>query len=110
MVVDDELGEHPPEMAFTKRNDTIKAFLFDRAYKPLRVRIAGGRQRRCSNHPDASCCEKALDGGAPLPIAIADQYAIPTKNPIDIVGQVAHRLEHERLVRMRRRGQKMHTT
>jgi len=32
--MDDELGEHPPEMAFTKRNDTIEAFLFDRAYEP----------------------------------------------------------------------------
>ena len=48
-------------------------------------------QGRCPDQPDASRCEEALDGGAPLPIAIADQHAIPAEDRIDIIGQVAHR-------------------
>jgi len=74
------------------------------------MRIAVGRQEQCPNHPDACCCEKALNGGAPLPIAVADQHAVPAENPIDIVGQVAHRLDNERLVRMRCGAEKMDMT
>src|SRR5688572_6373207 len=100
MVMRYKLGETPAKMAFTKRDNAIQAFLPDRAHEPLRMRIAVGRQERCANHSDASCCEKALDRGTPLPIAIADQQAIPAENPIDVVGQVAHRLDYECLVPM----------
>jgi hypothetical protein len=53
-----------------------------------------------SDHPDACRGEDALDGGPPFPIAIADQQAITAEHTINTVGEVAHRLDHERLVRM----------
>ena len=81
MVMRHELGERPSKMAFTERDDAIEAFFSDRAHESLRLRIAVGRQERCANHTDACCCEKALDRGTPLPIAIAAQYAIPAENP-----------------------------
>jgi hypothetical protein len=36
-----------------------------------------------------------------VPLAV-DQHAIPAEDPIDIVGQVAHRSDDERFVRPRR--------
>jgi hypothetical protein len=68
MVMRHEVGERPPKMAFTERDHAIEAFLSHRAHEPLRMRIVVRRQERCANHPDACCREKALDGGAPLPI------------------------------------------
>ena len=64
----------------------------------MRITVRG--QQRCPNHSDTCGREKALHGGAPLPIMIADQQAVPAERPIDIVSQVAHRLNDERLVRM----------
>ena len=97
-------------MALTERDHAIEAFFFDRAYEPLRMRIAIGRPKRCPNHPDAGRREEALDSSAPLPIAIADQHAIAAENAINRVGQLAHRLDHERLVGMRRRTENMDAT
>ena len=98
VIVCYELGERPPQVPLTERDDAIQAFLFDGAYEPLRMRIAIGRHERCPNQPEASRSEEALDRGAPLPIAIADQHAIPAEDPINIVGQVAHRLDDERVI------------
>jgi hypothetical protein len=110
MIVRYEISERSPKMAFTEQDHAIEALLSDRAYEPLRMRIAVGRQERCPNHPNTCCCEEALHAGAPLLIAIANQKAIAAENPIDIVGQVAHRLDDERLVRMRRRAENMDPT
>jgi hypothetical protein len=76
VVMRHELGKRPPKVAFTERDHAIEAFLSDRAYEPLCLGIAVGRQERCPNHPDACGREEALHGGAPLSIPIADQQAI----------------------------------
>src|SRR5437870_5234894 len=99
MVMRHEVGERPPQMASTERDDAIEPFFSDRACDPLRVRIAIGRQERCPNQLDARRREDALDGCAPLSVAIADQQAILVESAIHIVGELAHHLDHERLVR-----------
>jgi hypothetical protein len=109
MVVRHEITERPLKMAFTERDYPIEAFLSDRAHEPLRMGIAVGCQEWRSNHSDTRGREEALDSGAPLPIAIADQHAIAADNPIDLVGQRAHRLDHKRLVGMRRGAEDMDT-
>ena len=65
---------------------------------------------RCPNDSDACRREHALDGGAPFPIAIADQQGITAEHSINTVGEVAHRLDHERLVRMWCRAEHMDAT
>jgi hypothetical protein len=46
------------------------------------VRIAIGCQERCSDHPNARRGPEALDGRAPLPIAIPyEQSASPIQTP-----------------------------
>jgi hypothetical protein len=43
MVMRHELGDGPSKVAFTKRDHAIEAFLPNRPYEPLRMRIAVGR-------------------------------------------------------------------
>ena len=43
MVVGNELGHRSLEVPFAHQNHPVEAFLLDRPYKPLRVRI--GRKR-----------------------------------------------------------------
>ncbi len=102
MVVCDEIGERPPKMPFTERDHAIQALLSDRAHKSLCMGIAVRRQDRRPNNPDACRREEALDGGAPLSIAIADQHTVRAEHAVDIIGQVTHRLDDERFVRMPR--------
>jgi hypothetical protein len=102
MVVRYEIREGPPKMAFTERDHAVKTFFSDRAHEPLRMGIAVRRQERRPNHANACGLKEALDGGAPLPVAIANQHAMPAQQPVDVVGQIAHRLDDERLVRMPR--------
>ena len=42
MIVRGELRQRTTQMALTERDDAIQTFFFDRAYEPLRVRIAVG--------------------------------------------------------------------
>ena len=53
MVMRHEIGERPPKMAFSERDDAIEAFFFDRADEAFRVCIAVRRTGRCPNHADA---------------------------------------------------------
>lgn len=90
VIVRHKVSKRLPKVAFSERNHAVKAFLSNRAHEPLRIGIAIRSQERCANHPHARHRKLALDAGAPLSIAIADQHAIPDENPIDRVGQVTH--------------------
>jgi hypothetical protein len=48
MIVDKELGEGPTEVPLPQENKTVQACLFDRANKPLRVRICSSARRTVS--------------------------------------------------------------
>lgn len=101
IVVCDEVGERPPEVAFTWRDHTIQAFLFDRANEPLRMRIAVWCPERCPDHADARCREEALDAKAPLAITITDQHAIRVEAAVGVLRQVAHGRDEEGFIGMR---------
>ena len=50
VIVLHELRERMPQVPLTKRYEAVQA-LFDRANKPLRMRIASRRTKRCLDHP-----------------------------------------------------------
>ena len=102
MIVGDELGDRPPEVALAERNHPVEALFFDRSHEALgvgiRVRGADGRQHdanpRVAEHPPHVC--------GPFAIAIADQDSRPTEKPVVSGRERAPDLAHEQVVRMRR--------
>jgi hypothetical protein len=46
--------------------------------------------------------EQASNGGAPLPVSIADEEAAAVEHAIARIGHLTYDLEHEGLIRMRR--------
>jgi hypothetical protein len=101
MVVRDEVGERPPQVAFTERDHAIQAFLLDRADEPLRMGIAVWCPERCPDHANARCREDALDAKAPFTITIADQHAIRVGAAVGVFRQMAHGLDEEGFIGMR---------
>jgi hypothetical protein len=73
MVVGDELSSGPTKVPLAQRDDTMEAFLFHRADKPFRMRVAVRRARRRLEYTNASRREPLLHRFAPLRIAIADE-------------------------------------
>jgi hypothetical protein len=73
VIVGDEFGLHPAQVAFTGWDHAVQAFLLNRADKPLRVGIAVRRPERCLHDSNASRLEEVLNGDTPLPISVADQ-------------------------------------
>lgn len=53
VVVGHELREGTPQVPITKRDQAVQAFLFDRANKRLRMRVAIRRATGCLDHPIA---------------------------------------------------------
>jgi len=102
VIVGDEFGHGPTEMAFTERDHLVQAFLLDRADKALCIRIAVWRTERRLHESNASRREKVLNGGTPLPIPVADQDGTRAERSGNGVSQVAHRLDDERFIRVRR--------
>jgi hypothetical protein len=102
MVVDEELRESTTEVALTQGNDAVQAFFFDRANKPLRVGIAVRRTKRCPGHAHTRRLEQMSNGGAPLPISVADQEALPVEHAVGRIGEMTRDLEHDAFIRMRR--------
>ena len=102
MIVGHELGERATEMPLTERNHPIQAFLFDGPNKPLRMRIAVRRPKRCLDDAHTRRLEQIPNREAPLPIAVADQDAVSVDHAVGRGGELACDLEHEGLVRMRR--------
>jgi hypothetical protein len=73
VIVGDEFGHRPAEMAFTEWDHAVQAFLLDCANKPLCVCIAVRRTERGLHDSHASSLEEVLNGDTPLPISVADQ-------------------------------------
>ena len=44
LIVSYKFGERTPEVALTQRDQSVQAFLLDRAHEPLRVRIGASRR------------------------------------------------------------------
>jgi hypothetical protein len=76
VIVDDEFGDGPAKMAFTEQDYLVQAFLPDCADKPLCLGVAVRRTERCLHDSDTRGLEESLNGDAPLPISVADQYGI----------------------------------
>jgi hypothetical protein len=51
LIVGDEFGHRPAQMAFSERDHLVQAFLLDRANKALRVGVA---VRRAEQYADAA--------------------------------------------------------
>src|SRR4030095_1981192 len=68
VIVGDEFGHRPAEMAFTERDHLAQAFLLDRADKPLRIGIAVRRTKWCLHDSDTRSREEVSNGGTPFPI------------------------------------------
>ena len=81
MIVDEELGERTAKMPLTNRNEAVQVFLFDRANKPLRMRIAVRRAERCPDDARTGRFEQVSNRGALLPIPVADQRRRPSSTP-----------------------------
>src|SRR4029453_5435938 len=101
VIVGDEFGPRPAEMAFTERDHLAQAFLLDRADKPLRIGIAVRRTEWCLHDSDTRSREEALTGGTPLPIPVAYRDGRRAEFSLNGVSQLAHRLDDERFIRIR---------
>ena len=82
MIVVDELGNGPSEVALAERNDPIETFLFDRSYEPLRVGIRIGCLKRCLHDAEADLLQQPWHLPTPFPIPIADQQAMVTQQSV----------------------------
>ena len=102
VIVGDEFGHRPAELAFTERDHLAQAFLLDRADEPLRIGIAVRRTKWCLHDSDTRSREEVLNGGTPFPIPVADQDRTRAESSLDVVSQLAHRLDDERFIRIRR--------
>jgi hypothetical protein len=88
MVVDHELRESATEVLLTQRNEAVQALFLDRANKPLRMRIAVWRARRCPGHAHTGRLEQLPNGRAPLSISVADEEALPVEDAVARVGEL----------------------
>jgi hypothetical protein len=75
VVVGHELGYRATKMPLPEQDHALEALLLDRPNESLRVRVAVGCAERCPNDSYSLVFKEFQYATAPLPIAIADQYA-----------------------------------
>ncbi len=102
MVVGDKFRDRSSMMAFTKRNQAVQTFLFDRTDEPFGVGIGIGCPIGCLDDASPRVLQARPHCPTPLGIPIADQHA--TLNGAAQT-EVPHDLAHERLVGMWRRAE-----
>jgi len=102
MVVGNELRDGAAKMSLPQQNYAIEALLLDRPHEPFRVGVAVGCTEWRANDLDSLSFEKLQHGAAPLPVAIADQYATARQHPVNRIRQATHRLNDEGFVRVPR--------
>jgi hypothetical protein len=110
VVVGYERRERSAQVGFPKDDDPIQAFLLDRPDKSLRVCIAVGRLKRRLHDPDADIGQGLAERCAPFGISIADQDPVAPEDTVIRAGQHTSDLEHEGVIRMRRRSHQMHAS
>ncbi len=101
-----EFAKCATEMPLSERNEAVEAFLFDRTYEPLRVRVAIRRPEGYPYDPHTRRFKNVLNPDAPLAITVADQHSLRSKQTVR-VGHLPRDLEHECLVGMRRAGDEL---
>jgi hypothetical protein len=74
------------------------------------VRIALGRLKRRRHDPDADIGQGLAERRAPFGISIADQDPVAPEDTVIRAGQHTSDLEHEGVIRMRRRSHQMHAS
>src|SRR5690349_13921010 len=88
MIVLGELGDREAEVAFTERNELVKAFGFDREHEALRDRIQVRALRRQLEAPDAGRAKDRAKRLSEQRVAVMDQVALASQDSVDAVGQV----------------------
>jgi hypothetical protein len=88
MIVNKERGEGTTEVPRPQWNTAVQACLFDRANKPLRMRIAVRRAERCPDHAHRGRLEQVSNRTAPLLIAVANQETLRLEHAVCRIGEL----------------------
>jgi hypothetical protein len=104
MVVGHEPSDHATKMLLPEQDHALEALLLDRPNESLRVSVAVGCTERCPNESHSLVFKEFQYATAPLPIAIADQYASVCQDAINRFRQVAHDLNDEGFIRVSQRS------
>ena len=75
VVVLDVLPREEAQVAFTERDQSIEAFLFDRPNEPFGVRVEIGTPRRQPNGLDPAACQDVVNDTGVQGIPVVNQIA-----------------------------------
>ena len=95
VVVRHEICNRATKMALPQQDHALEALLLDRPHESFRVRVAVRCPQRRLNDSHALLLEERQHGTTPLSIAIADQHATVSQDPVHRIRQAAHGLHHE---------------
>lgn len=94
VVMLDVLRDRPTKMAFAEPDHRAETFLFDRAHKPLGVRISRSAPETASAPRESRPRPPAREGT----ISVTDQYAMGDQHPLVGGGERTGYLAHERFI------------
>jgi hypothetical protein len=97
MIVGYELGNRASKMSLPQQDHALEALLLDRPNESLGVRVAVGCAERRPNDSHTLAFKEFPHATAPLPIAIADQYASVRQDAINRIRHDRAWLEQRRL-------------
>jgi len=71
MIMVDELGDRPSEMALADGNQAVEALFFDRSHEPFGVSIGIRRSHRRLDETDPRVAEQLAHLPTPFSVAVA---------------------------------------
>src|SRR5262249_3998508 len=89
VVVGDERGQGLVQHALAEQDEAVEALGLDGKYESLREGIHVWRPARGLQHVHARGVQDAPEECVELAVAVDDEEPLATKEPIDVVGQVA---------------------
>jgi len=108
MVVRHVLTDRASQVALAERDQPTQAFELDGPNEPLCMRVAVWSADGRLDDLDTGGAQKREHWAAPFAIAIANQHRARVETTVDVVGQMAHALQHEGVVWMRRGTNDVH--
>jgi hypothetical protein len=95
-------------VALAERDQPTQAFELDGPNEPLCMRVAVWSADGRLDDLDTGGAQKREHWAAPFAIAIANQHRARVETTVDVVSQMAHALQHEGVVWMRRGTNDVH--
>jgi hypothetical protein len=81
VVVRHELVEGAQQPPLPKQDQPIETLFADRPHEPFGVGVGIRRLERCQHDPRHGALEDVAESVGPLPVSIADEDPVPTRNP-----------------------------